>query len=179
MPADSEKRLLKQLRRATPPPAPAFARGKDWDRSLRGLFLVAFDNRGGRLAKPLKGDSPVDEGLSAVVSLVEHADLWTLGLDDNDQIMFRGIGTCSDSSASESTSRAIDALLDLVRKQLEAPNAETNPRLDGEEKAYRMAQAFLEGMLVEREGHSVLVRSAGLGTLANFASLVAAGVIEF
>jgi hypothetical protein len=34
-------------------------------------------------------------------------------------------------------------------------------------------------MRVEREGHSVLVRSAGLGTLADFASLVAAGVIEF
>ena len=42
-----------------------------------------------------------------------------------------------------------------------------------------MAQAFLKGMRVEREGHTVLVRSTGLGTLADFASLVAAGVIEF
>jgi len=54
------------------------------------------------------------------------------------------------------------------------PDAKTDPRRAGEEKAYRMAQAFLKGMRVEREGHSVLVRSAGLGTLADFFSEVAA-----
>ncbi len=54
-PADSERRLLKHLRRATPPPAPAFAQGKDWDRSLRGLFLVALDNRGGAWRSPSRG----------------------------------------------------------------------------------------------------------------------------
>ncbi len=178
-PADSEKRLLKQLRRPTPPPAPAFAQGKDWDQSLRGLFLVALDNRGGRLAKPIKGDGPVDAQLSAVTSPLEHTDLWALGLEDDDQIAFRGIGTCSDDGACDSTARAIKDLLDVFRKDLERPNAETKPRSAGEEKAYRMVQAFLKGMRVEREGHSVLVRSAGLGTLADFASLVAAGVIEF
>ena len=178
-PVDSEKRLLKQLRRATPPPAPAIAQGKDWDRYLQGLFLVALDNRGGRLAKSIKGDGPVDVALSEVTAPVEHTDLWALGLDDDDQIVFRGIGTCPDGGACESTARAIADLLDLARKELEMPDAETKPRRAGEEKAYRMAQAFLKGMRVQREGHSVLVRSAGLGTLADFASLVAAGVIEF
>jgi beta-lactamase regulating signal transducer with metallopeptidase domain len=177
LPADSEKRLLKHLRRATPPPAPAFAQGKDWDRYLRGLLLVALDNRGGRLAKPLKGDDPVDVAFPAVTSPLEHADLWALGLEDDDQIVFRGIATCPDGGACESTARAIEDLLDLARKELEMPNAKTNPRSAGEEKAYRMAQAFLKGMRVQPEGHSVLVRSAGLGTLADFMSLVAAGVI--
>ena len=173
-PADSERRLLKQLRRASPPPAPAFAQGKDWDRYLRGLFLVALDNRGGRLAKAIKGDGPVDGALSAVTSPVEHTDLWALGLEDEDQFVFRGIATCPDGGACESTARAIGDLLDLARKQLEMPDAKTDPRRAGEEKAYRMAQAFLKGMRVEREGHSVLVRSAGLGTLADFFSEVAA-----
>jgi hypothetical protein len=177
LPAVSEKRLLKCLRRTTAPPASA--QGRDWDRCLRGLFLVSLDNRGGRLAKAVRGDGPVDEELAAVVSLVDHADMWTLGLDDNDQIVFRGVGNCPDGGACESTARAIGGLLDLARKQLDMPSAETNPRRAGEEKAYRMAQAFLKGMRVEREGHSVLVRSAGPGTLADFASLVAAGVIEF
>ncbi len=178
-PADSEKRLLKHLRRATAPSEPAFAQGKDWDRSLRGLLLVALDNRGGRLAKPIKGDGPVDAQLSAVTSPLEHTDLWALGLEDDDQIAFRGIGTCPDGGACESTVRAIEEILGVLRKDLEVPNAKTNARSAGEEKAHRMVQAFLKGMRVEREGHSVLVRSAGLGTLADFASLVAAGIIEF
>ena len=121
----------------------------------------------------------MDAQLSAVTSPLEHTDLWALGLEDDDQIVFRGIGTCPDGGACESTARAIEDILDVFRKDLEMPNAETKPRRAGEEKAYRMAQAFLKAMRVEREGHSVLVRSAGLGTLADFASLVAAGVIEF
>jgi hypothetical protein len=179
LPADAERRLLRHLRRATPPPAPAFARGKDWDRSLRGLLLVALDNRGGRLAKPIRGDGPEDGDMAAVMSLVEHVDLWALGVDDDDSMVFRGVGTCPDVGGSESTARAIGDLLDGVRKQLEAPEAEPTPRRAGEEKAYRMALAFLKNLRVEREGHSVLLRSAGLGTLADFASLIAAGVIEF
>ncbi len=179
LPADSERRLLKQLHRATPPPAPAFAQGKDWDQYLRGLFLVALDNRGGRLAKPIKGDGPVDAQLSAVTSPLEHTDLWALGLQDDDEIVFRGIGTCPDGGACESTARAIEDILDVLRKDLEVPKAKTNPRSAGEEKAFRMAQAFLKSMRVQRDGHSVLVRSTGLGTLADFASLVAAGAIEF
>jgi hypothetical protein len=172
-PADSKKRLLKQLRRPSRLPALAFAQGKDWDRSLRGLFLVALDNRGGRLAKPIKGDGPVDEALSAVTSPLEHTDLWALGLEDDDQVVFRGVGTCPDGGACEATARAIGDLLDWARKELEMPNAETKPRRAREEKAYRMAQAFLKGMRVEREGHSVLVRSTGLGTLADLAPLLA------
>jgi beta-lactamase regulating signal transducer with metallopeptidase domain len=178
LPANAEKRLLKRLRREPPPLAPVFAQGKDWDRFLNGLLVVAFDNRGGRLAKPLRGDGPENEDF-APTPLVEHADLWALGLDDDDQIVFRGVGTCPDGGASESTARAIAGLLDRARKELESPEAETTPRHAGEEKAYRMARAFLKNMRVEREGHSVLVRSTGPAKLADFASLVAAGVIGF
>jgi hypothetical protein len=179
LPAEAEKRLLERLRRATPPPAPAFARGKDWDQSLRGLLLVALDNRGGRLASPIRGDGPPDDGISAVLSPIERVDLWTLGLDDNDSIVFRGVGSCPDGVASESTARAIGQLVDQALKQLETPKAEATPRSASQEKAYQMARTFLRTIRVEHEGQSILVRSAGPGTLADFASLVAGGDIGF
>jgi beta-lactamase regulating signal transducer with metallopeptidase domain len=178
LPAEAEKRLLERQRRETPP-APAFAQGKDWDQSLRGLLLVALDNRGGRLAKPIRGDGPPDDGISAILSLIERVDLWTLGLDDNDSIVFRGVGACPDGIASESTARAIGQLVDQALKQLETPKAEAAPRSAGQEKAYQMARTFLRTIRVEHEGQSILVRSAGPGTLADFASLVAGGDIGF
>jgi hypothetical protein len=156
-----------------------FAQAKDWDRFLHGLLVLALDNRGGRLAKPLKGDGRDDEDLNPMPAVVEHAELWALGLDDDDQIVFRGVGTCPDGAASESTANAIGGLLDLACKELEAAAAEETPRRADLERAQRMARAFFKNMRVEREGHSVLVRSAGLGTLADFASLVAAGVVGF
>ena len=134
---------------------------------------------GGAWRSPSRGTALWMGHYPQSTSLVEHADLWALGLDDDDQIVFRGVGTCPDGGACESTARAIGDLLDLARKDARDARRGNQPRRAGEEKAYRMAQAFLKGMRVEREGHSVLVRSAGLGTLADFASLVAAGVIEF
>jgi hypothetical protein len=172
-----EKRLLQLLRRAPPAPAPVFAQGKDWDRFLRGLLVVAFDNRGGRLSKAIKDDDPEPEDFD-LAPMLEHADLWALGLDNDDQIMFRGVGSCRDGDASESTARAISSFLDRARKHFETTEPETRPCRTGEEKAFRMAQEFVKNMRVERAGESVLVRSAGLGTLADFAALVAAGVFN-
>jgi hypothetical protein len=178
-PAEAEKRLLERLRRANPQPALAFARGKDWDQSLRGLLLIALDNRGGRLSKPVKGDGPPDDGISAVLSLIEGVDLWTLGLGESDQIEFRGDGACVDGRASESTAGAIGKFVDQALKELETPEAEKAPRSASQEKAYQMARAFLRTLHVEHKGQSILVRSAGQGTLADLASLIAGGVIEF
>jgi beta-lactamase regulating signal transducer with metallopeptidase domain len=175
-PADAQKRMLRHLRRTAPPPAPAFAQGKDWDRSLRGLLLVALDNRGGRLANVLKGDDAEHLDFDPM-PMFERSDLWTFGLDDDDQIEFRAVGTCPDGGASEAVARVIGALVDWARKQADAPEVQKTPRPAGEEKANRMARAFLENLRVEREGRSVLVRSAGLGTLAELASLVAASGI--
>jgi beta-lactamase regulating signal transducer with metallopeptidase domain len=179
LPADSEKRLLKHRRRATPPAPPAFAQAKDWDRLLHGLLVVTLDNRGGRLAKPLRGDEPQDEYLAALTSLAENADLWALGLDGDDQMVFRGVGTCPDDTAGDLTARAIGNLLDQGRKLLESPKPETAPVPAAQKLADRMVREFLKNMQVKREGHSVLVQSGGLGTLADFASLVDSGVIGF
>ena len=93
--------------------------------------------------------------------------------------MFRGIGTCPDGGAANRPPERLEASSTCFAKSSRCPTRKPNPARAAEEKAYRMAQAFLKGMRVEREGRSVLVRSAGLGTLADFASLVAAGVIEF
>jgi hypothetical protein len=153
-----------------------FAQGKDWDRFVHGLLLVALDNRGGRLAKPLRGE-PEDEDIAT--PLVEHTDFWTLGLDDNDQIVLRGVGTCPNDGASESTARAIGEILGLARKEMEKPEAKKPSRSPGEENGIRIARSFFTNMRVERDGRSVLVQSAGFGTLADYASLVVAGAVDF
>jgi hypothetical protein len=170
----TEKRLLQILNREAPS-SPVFAKGKDWDRLLHGLLVVAFDNRDGRLAKFLENDEFDDVDFTP---LFEHTELWAFGLDDDDAIVFRAVATCPDAAGSESTSRAAEALLGAARKEFEDPGPGKPPRRDGEEKARRMALEFFKKMRVEREGRSVLLRSAGLGTLADFASLVAAGVIN-
>jgi hypothetical protein len=176
LPVDSERRLLKHLRRATPPPAPVFAQGKDWDRSLRGLLLVALDNRGGRLSKVLKDDEP-DDGDIDPSPLFEHVDFWTFRFDDRDDIEFRGVGTCPDAAACESTARAITTILDAVRQEAE-PMPDRPHRHPLDAQAHRMAIGFFEKLRVERDGRSVVLRMSGLGTIAEFASLVAAGAVN-
>jgi hypothetical protein len=169
-----EKRMLQILNREAPSP-PAFAKGKDWDRFLRGLLVVAFDNRDGRLANVLKSDEPDKIG---VTPPFERAALWTFGLDDDNEIAFRAVATCPDSVASESIARATEALLDAARKDLENLGPGKPPERNEEEWAYQMAKQFLGKTRVEREGRSVFVRSSGLGTITDFASRVAAGVIN-
>ena len=112
LPAYSEKRLLKLLRREAPP-RPVFAQGKDWDRSLRGLLLVGLDNRGGRLWKVIKEDEPEDEGVdprrcSSTPTCGPSGSITTMRSRS-------GVGTCPDGDASESTARAIRGLLDRAR----------------------------------------------------------------
>jgi hypothetical protein len=175
MPAQAEQRLLRHLRRTAPPPAPVFAQGKDWDRFIHGLLLVTLDNRGGRLAKPLRGE-PEDEDFGAT-PFVEHTNFWTLGLDEGDQMVLRGVGTCPDDGASESTAHAINEILGQARKEMEKPDAKKPSASPGEEMAIRMAGSFFTNLRVERDGCSVFVRSAGFGTLADYASLVVAGVV--
>lgn len=177
MPAAAEKRLLAHLRRATAPAAPVFAQAKDWDRLVRGLGLLALDNRGGRLAKPLRGDG-TDEEMLALTSMIDDAEFWALGVDNDDQLTIRGVGTCANESAGELTARAIVSVLDRARKQVDTPGARTKPRRAAEEKADRMGRALLNNLTVERVGNSVLVRCTGLGTIADFASLVAARVVD-
>jgi beta-lactamase regulating signal transducer with metallopeptidase domain len=169
-----EKRMLQILNRETPS-TPAFAKGKDGDRFLRGLVVAAFDNRDGRLAKALKDDEPHDID---VTPLFEHVDLWTFGLDNDDEIVFRAVAACPDAVVSESTSRAAETLLGAARKEFGDLGPGKPPHRDGEEKARRMALDFFTKMRVEREGHLVLMRSTGLGALADFASLVAAGMFN-
>ena len=169
-----EKRMLQILNREAPS-SPAFAKGKDWDRLLRGLLVVAFDNRDGRLTKFVKNDEPKVIDLTP---LFEHVDLWTLGLDNDDEIVFRAVATCPDAVVSESTSRAAETLLGTARKDFENRGPGKPPHRDGEEKARQMALEFFKKLRVDREGHSVLMRSAGLGTLADLASLVVAGMFN-
>ena len=168
--AGTEKRMRQILSRKTPS-SPSFAKGKDWDRFLRGLMVVGLDNRDGRLAKDLAGEIDVKP-------LFEHSGLWTVGFDNDDEIVFRGVATCSDAEGRNSTSLAAERFLGLARKEFESMGPGKSPHRDEEEKARHMALEFFKKMRVEREGNSVVMRSTGLGTLADFASLVAAGAVN-
>jgi len=170
----AEEKLLLGLLRRQNPPMPVFAKRKDWDRFLRGLAVVAVDNRNGQLANTLKNDEPIDIDIT---TLFNHTDLLIFGLDNDDQITFRAMATCSDAVAGESTVRATKNLLEAAYKSCEFPVPTTSPHRDAQKRALEMAKNFLKNATVESEGSSVLMRSTGLGTIADFASLVAAGVI--
>ncbi len=186
----SEKRLLKLLRRPTPAPAPVFAGAKDWDRFLHGLLMVACNNQDGGLANVLKA-TQLEEGEEPdfdVAALFERADQWIFGLDIEDTIQFRGVATCPDEVVSEVTARAtenefarvgkeIDTALNPANQEIATPKSEKPPPRTEEQKLImRMARAFFKKLHVEREGCSVLVRSSGIGTFAELASLIASQV---
>ncbi|MDG3003999.1 M56 family metallopeptidase [Paludisphaera mucosa] len=178
-PADSEKRMLKLLHRdrAAAPPTSVFAQGKDWDRLLGGLLVVGLDNRGGKLTKVFRTDDPTDFDIDPVPAF-EHADLWAIGLEDDEQIRFRAVGTCPDAEASGSTVRAVTDIFDQVRRQIEAHAPSKTPLRPEVTKAEQMTREFFRNTQVTGEGRSVLLQSTGAGSLADLAWLFAAGVVN-
>ncbi|WP_406698347.1 M56 family metallopeptidase [Singulisphaera sp. Ch08] len=171
----SEKRLLSLLRRTTPVPL-VFAQGSGWDRSLRGLFVAAIDSRDGLLRRAAL-DADVSDNLDAP-NLFKDGGLLTFSLDDSDAIVFGGVATLGDPGATESTARALPTFLKALRGSASQPiPAEASPH-KSHEKVVQMYVRLLENCRVERDGQSVIFRSSGLGTLADFASLVAAGAFE-
>jgi beta-lactamase regulating signal transducer with metallopeptidase domain len=164
-----EKWMLQILNRKAPS-APVFAKAKDWERFLRGLAVVAVDNRDGRLTEFVAEDDVTP------LSAFEHANQWTLGIENDDGIVFRAVATCPDAVGSESVARGAETLLGAARKEFENARQEKLHQQGGAEKTVQMVLDFVKQMRVERDGDSVLVRSTGLGTLADLAALVAAEV---
>jgi len=166
---DQEVNLLKAVRRKTEA-GPAVARGEDWGRVSGGLFAVALENRDGRWTRTFQGS----QGESLGVPLVEHAERWVLGLADRDDILFQAIATCADTRSTGPTARAAQALLASIRPSAADPKAPSGS--GAKEARARMTGEFFTKTRVEEEGRSVIVRSAGVGSLAEFVSrLTAAG----
>ncbi|SIO34877.1 Signal transducer regulating beta-lactamase production, contains metallopeptidase domain [Singulisphaera sp. GP187] len=164
-----EKRMLQLLRRQTSA-SPVFAQGKGWDRSLRGLFVAAFDSRDGLLRTASLDDPDHPE----VSNLFKDGGLLTFSLDNSDEIRFGGVATLGDTAASESTARAIPTFLKSLRERAGDPGAVASTD-KSEERARRMFLDLVTNCRVERDGQSVVLRTSGLGTIADFAALVAAG----
>ena len=171
----AEKQLLPLIRRETKAPSLAFANGKDWDRLLHGLAVVALDNRDGQLKKAFTTDDPDDDDVTA---LFDHSELWTFGLGQSDEIDFTAVAKCLDAAASQSTARATETLLAAVRKGLADAGPSKTPPSKGEQEIHqladRLAVAFLKNARVDRDGRSVILRSAGIGTILELAKLYAA-----
>lgn len=170
----SEKQLQELFRRKAPAPL-VFAEGKGWDRALRGLMLSAIDSRDG-LLRAAALDADVSENFDAP-NLFKDGGLLTFSLDNSDEIVFGGLATLGDPVASESTARALPTFLKALRKSASAPVPDDASPHKSHELARQMFHDLLTNCRVERDGQSVIFRSSGLGTIADFASLVAAGVL--
>jgi hypothetical protein len=162
---DWEEKLLVAIQRKLPAVL-SVTRGGDWDRVSRGLFAVALDNRKGDWTQSFKGSRAEQMG----VPLFEHAELWVLGLANQDDILFQAVATCVDARSTEPTARAAEALLSVFRLFADDPN---HPRSsETEEARARLIGEFVKKTHAEHAGRSVVVRSAGLGTFADFVSLI-------
>lgn len=163
----SEKRLLQHLRRTTPAPL-VFAQVKDWDRSLRGLLLAAFDSRDGVLRRAAS-EADGAEGFD-VPNLFKDGGLLTFSLDDRDDIVLSGVATLGDLGASEATARALPTFLKALREAADQPVPHGVQHHESHERVKRIWLDLLTNCRVERDGPSVSFRSSGLGMIADFAS---------
>jgi beta-lactamase regulating signal transducer with metallopeptidase domain len=146
--------------------ASAFARGKAWDRVSRGLFAVALDNRDGQLARELKNDEPEVVDIS---SLFQHAEVWTLGIDDADTIALKAIATCRDAESVAKTARATEALLATLRGlAVEAPVAAVPKE---RAPAREVVRQLLLNSKLEREEGLVVLRTNCSPTIADLFAL--------
>jgi hypothetical protein len=166
---DEEDLIRVLLRRESPAP-PAYLRGADWGRVSRGLLAVAINNQDGALAKRYDLGRPDD---AVFLSLFKGVDRWVLGVDDDETIVLHAAAACRDRDASESITRAIDALLKLGRDAVEHPDPEALAA-GAHDRIFRMVKALLANIRVERTDRSIDCRTGGFGTLADFASIVEA-----
>lgn len=167
---DREKPIRTLLGRETPP-LPAYLRGPDWDRVSRGLLAVAISNQDGAFAKQYDLGRADD---AVVLSLFEGVDHWTLGVDDADSIALHAAAACRSGEAREAITRVIDSLLKLGRAQIEHPDPEALAVGAHEQRIHGMAKGLLASLRVRRTDRSVELGAEGFGTLADFASLIAA-----
>jgi beta-lactamase regulating signal transducer with metallopeptidase domain len=168
---DEEKTIRTLLNRATPS-VPGYLRGADWARASRGLLAVAIDNQGGKLAKRLTEGRP--DG-AWVQPIIQDADHWIFGIDDTDTIGLHAAVACRSVEASEPIARTIDSLRKQGQEALDHPDPEA-PAAGEVEPLLHMARALLANLRIQRTDRSVELRAKGLGTLAEFASILAAQI---
>ena len=156
---DHEESLLRTLRRSTPR-EPSSIQGPDWGRVGRGLFVLAFDNRDGRCTQVFR--NTLSEA-AKITPLFEHAEHWAFALDNADACDFRAIATCRDEAAAAATARAVVPFVEATLAEMDHPPdaAQARTRPDP-------LTALLMGCRVEQDGSSVILRSTGFGTLAEF-----------
>ncbi len=164
-----EPRLLKALHRP-PGSLPDLARNQAMNRLLRGLVLVALDNRDGHLATALA------KGFPEVGPLFDRPERWTLGVDGGaDGLALAIEATCPDDPSAARTAAAAGRLLEggrLAAKDFLAGGGK--PKGEIGELARRVAGDLLRGLTVRQDGRSVAVRASGFGRIADLAAMVAA-----
>jgi hypothetical protein len=170
---DEEGPIRAFLDRGLPQPL-AYIRGPDWERASRGLLAVAIKNEDGAFVKQYDLGRPDD---AVTLSLVKGVNYWTFWVDDADSIRLHAAATCQGGEAVKAISGVVDSLLKLARAAFgELPAPETRG-VGADESAYRehrMIKALLENLRVEHTERSVGLLTDGLGTLAEFGSVIKA-----
>ncbi len=192
----AEETWMKKVLHRRAGATPDLAKGKGADRLLRGLAVVALDNRDGRLAKDLAKGEPEPIELAP---LFERADRWIFGLEARDGLALAAEATCPDDASASDTARAAEALLAQARRAAdeflaskpERPqeSRETiflrrllapfiHPGDPGGKKvadlARRVVGDLVKGLGVRRDGRSVSLGASDFGKVSDLAALIAA-----
>jgi beta-lactamase regulating signal transducer with metallopeptidase domain len=169
-----EEAAIQELVRRQKPFVPALIAGPEWDRVSRGLLAVAICNQGGAFAKDYDLGRPDD---AVVVSLFKDVDRWVAGADDADAIMLRAAAACR-GDASKAVAGTVESLLKSQRDAMTKSRKPDPTGVDFENRLGVLVRLLLTNLRVDRDDRSVALSARGLGTLAEFSSLVEEGFKE-
>jgi len=156
------------------PARPAFLSGEDWERACRGVLAVAVDNEGDSFVKSYDQGRPDD---AVALSLFKGVDRWVFAVDDAGSIALDASAACRDADAGRAVAAAVESVLTLANAAVDHADPAATAA-GAHDRARRMCKSLLAGLRVRRPDRSVALRAEGLGTLADFASIVEAVVAE-
>ena len=164
-----EEDVIRRIACGEGPPAPAYFRGKEWERASRGLLAIAINNENGTFGKHYDLGRPDD---AVVLSLFNGLDAWIIGVDDADAIVLHAEAACRSRDASEEISRSLNSLINRGRQFLEHGIPDV-PDSRARDQVVRMLTALAANVRVEHTDTAIEVQARNFGSLADFAVLVA------
>jgi hypothetical protein len=111
------------------------------------------------------------------LSLVQGVNHWTFWVDDADSITLHAAAAGQSGEASKAIYGVVESLLKLARaafRELPAPEALGVEADEAAYREYRLIKALLANLRVEHTERSVELLTDGLGTLAEFGSVIKA-----
>jgi hypothetical protein len=170
-----EEEVIRKIASGEGPALPAFLRGKEWERVSRGLITIAIKNNDDTFAKHYDLGHPPDayDDDAVVLSLFKGIDWWVLGVDAADSIVLHADAIARGREASGAVSRQIDSLITLGRQILLQALDPKSPEVAAHENTALIFKALAANVRVEHTDTVISVHTQAVGTLADFAAIVA------